>query len=111
MNVLIHYCKQCKAQGVSGTGFFELPYQGYCPNDRTHILESFETEVEIPKPHIEKGTLIRVWNDDKDNSVIFPFHSFFSLGVWISTKHSGVIVYKNYELITPDEINPDVKKH
>ena len=61
--------------------------------------------------HIEVGTLIRVWDDDEKNNKIASFYKFLSDGV--HTRHNSChspVHWKNYELIAPAEINPEVKK-
>jgi hypothetical protein len=111
MKVKIYYCSKCKKQHE---GAYHSDGRLYCEKCYGEIsIEDFE--VEIPKPHIEEGTLIRVWNDSGCNTKIiyfyYRFHSFDCFGLPVVIEEDGYTKgYKNYELIHPDEINPEVKK-
>ena len=104
MKVTIHYCKNCKCQEVKkrGYGYYICPK---CEDDEA--VTWFRTNMEIPKPHIEKGTLIRVWDSDDRMGQTDYFLCFNENGL-INCYNS--IDWKHYELINPSEINPEVKK-
>lgn len=110
MNVKIYYCEKCGKQYEYG--MFGINCN--CEKSNNHqCIKSFTTNVKIPKPHIEPGTLIRVWDNQEDRiyNWIFPFVKWCKkTKLPICLVEDDDETFINYELIMPDEINPDVKK-
>lgn len=113
MKVKIFYCDECKKQT---TAYWNGGYSGQiCPScNEKNRIGIFETEVQIPKPHIEPGTLVKVWDKiDQFNKPFFAYFIEFHKDGRIVTQYhkgTGANIWENYELITPDEINPNIKK-
>ena len=121
MEVSVLICEQCLEQGKLRP-YLVAPmlrniwgHKYVCPKDSNHKLREHKfygnVKVDKPKhPHIEKGTLVRVWDINSDNSLIRKFVRFANNHVVTTNLEGSESNWKYYEFIPQDEVNPSKKK-
>ena len=115
MKIRVYYCERCERQIIlsehcSGTVYCNGCHKCTDGEGLCNFTEFpyFETEVEMPKPHIEKGTYVKVrYGGDKSHLEFVQKFQYFTKEGYVKTNNG---TWKHYELITPDEIDPNFKK-